>query len=242
MRIYVIRHADPDYTNDTITTAGHREAEALADRLSRVGVDYMYTSPLGRAQATMRYTSERLHLQPETLHWTREITGMYTTLEAYGTFSPFNTPGELILDGDTLPGPHDWFERPYFTDVRLQETIAEIHQGSDELLKRHGYERVGGRYRCIQPNDSIIAVFCHGGFGLTWLAHLLNLPLSIVWSSFWLAPTSVTTIFMDQRSHEWAVPRCIELGDTSHLHAAGLPVQLRGIWKDTLDYQMQQLP
>lgn len=239
MRIYLIRHADPDYANDTITADGKREAEALADRLSLVGLDFIYASPLGRAQDTMRYTADRLGLRPEVLHWTQEITGMYTTLEPYGTFSPFNTPGELILEGDTLPGHDDWFGRPYFTDERLLQTVADIRRGSDELLGRHGYEREGARYRCVRPNDHKIAVFCHGGFGLTWLAHLLNLPLTLVWSAFWLAPSSITTLFMDQRSNEWAVPRCIELGDTSHLYAAGLPVRLRGIWRGTLDRQME---
>jgi probable phosphoglycerate mutase len=33
----------------------------------------------------------------------------------------------------------------------------------------------------------------------------------------------------DERSPEWAVPRCIGLGDVSHLYAAELPVQARGI-------------
>jgi hypothetical protein len=72
-------------------------------------------------------------------------------------------------------------------------------------------------------------VFCHGGFGLTWLAHLLALPLPLVWSGFWLPPSSVTTMLFDERSPEWAVPRCIGLGDVSHLYAAGLQVQARGI-------------
>jgi hypothetical protein len=72
-------------------------------------------------------------------------------------------------------------------------------------------------------------VFCHGGFGLTWLAHLLALLLPLVWSGFWLPPSSVTTMLFDERSPEWAVPRCIGLGDVSHLYAAGLQVQARGI-------------
>ena len=74
-----------------------------------------------------------------------------------------------------------------------------------------------------------MAVFCHGGFGLTWLAHLLEIPLSLVWSGFWMPPSSVTTILFDERSQEWATPRCIGFGDVSHLYEAGLPVRPRGI-------------
>jgi len=29
MRIYIIRHADPDYENDTLTSVGHREGVSL---------------------------------------------------------------------------------------------------------------------------------------------------------------------------------------------------------------------
>lgn len=31
MRLYIIRHADPDYPNNTITPAGHLEAKARGD-------------------------------------------------------------------------------------------------------------------------------------------------------------------------------------------------------------------
>lgn len=67
-----------------------------------------------------------------------------------------------------------------------------------------------------------VAVFCHGGFGLTWLARLLQMPVSQVWSSFYLAPSSVTTVLFDERSLNKAVPRAISVGETGHLYAAGL--------------------
>jgi probable phosphoglycerate mutase len=35
---------------------------------------------------------------------------------------------------------------------------------------------------------------------------------------------------MDERSEQWAVPRLLALGDTSHLHASGLPVSKQGIF------------
>lgn len=102
-------------------------------------------------------------------------------------------------------------------------------QHSDEFLKTLGFERQGTRYRVLHPNVEKIAIFCHGGFGLTWLAHLLQIPLTIMWSGFWLPPSSVSTILFDQRSPDWATPRCIGLSDTSHLYAADLPIKPRGI-------------
>ena len=95
---------------------------------------------------------------------------------------------------------------------------------SDAFLARQGYVRDGGAYRMVAPSTEPIALFCHAGFGLTWLSHLLDLPLPLVWTGFFLAPSSVTILLMEERSAEYAVPRCLCVGDTSHLHAAGLPV------------------
>ena len=44
-----------------------------------------------------------------------------------------------------------------------------------------------------------------------------------------LARFVIDAAVFDERSTEWAVPRCIGMGDVSHLYAAGLPVQARGI-------------
>ena len=54
MRIYIIRHADPDYDNDTLTSAGHKEAIALAERLETERINRICCSPLGRARRTMQ--------------------------------------------------------------------------------------------------------------------------------------------------------------------------------------------
>lgn len=73
MRLYIIRHADPDYPNNTITPEGHLEAQALAKRLSSHGLDRIYASPLGRALDTMRYTADSLGMTHEVEHWTQEL-------------------------------------------------------------------------------------------------------------------------------------------------------------------------
>jgi probable phosphoglycerate mutase len=104
-----------------------------------------------------------------------------------------------------------------------------VGRESDAFLARHGYVREGGRYRIERPNRDRLAIFCHGGFGLWWLSHLLEIPLPLIFSGFFLPPTSVTTVLMDERSSNWAVPRCLGVGDVSHLYAAGLPVSNSGV-------------
>lgn len=46
MRLYIVRHAEPDYPNNTITPSGHLEARALARRFAHQGLDRIYISPI----------------------------------------------------------------------------------------------------------------------------------------------------------------------------------------------------
>ena len=227
MRLYIIRHADPDYANKTITTAGHLEAKALAERLEAEGISRIYVSPMGRAMHTMQYTADRLGMEYEVQDWVREIGGLFTLEDGVRT-AAWNTSGEIIRRRP-LPTEDNWHERPPFNTPVFKESYQELRRNSDQFLGDLGYQREDGRYRIIAGHRDRIAVFCHGGFGLTWMAHLLDLPPSLVWSGFFLPPSSVTTVLFDERSEKLAVPRCIAVGDTSHLYAARLPVQPSGI-------------
>ena len=52
MKILLIRHGDPDYTIDSLTEKGWREAKLLSNRLEKLEIRDFYVSPLGRARAT----------------------------------------------------------------------------------------------------------------------------------------------------------------------------------------------
>ena len=56
MEILIVRHCEPDYEKDSLTQKGVKEAKLLAERLSQTKMDYIYVSPLGRAQKTASYT------------------------------------------------------------------------------------------------------------------------------------------------------------------------------------------
>lgn len=233
MRLYIIRHADPDYKNDTITPAGHLEAQALAERMRKLGLDKIYCSPLGRAKATAKYTADALRMDCEIEDWTRELEGLWFENSPWGATTAWDIPGEVTRGRDIMPNHLNWMkEGEFLSTTKAAAVFEEVRKGSDGFFKRMGYERIGGRYRIIERNTFKVAVFCHNGFGLTWLAHLLEIPLTLMWSGFWLAPTSVTTILFDERSDEWAVPRCLHAGDISHLYHAGLQVSKSGIIKN----------
>jgi probable phosphoglycerate mutase len=229
MTIYLIRHADPDYQNDTITEKGHLEAQAVAKRMAAVKPDRIYTSSMGRAKATMQYTADLLGMPHEVLDWTREIHGYGVSHPKFGQIAAWNIPGSEIFAGEP-PTLQNWHEAHCLAEQPFRTIYDEICEKSDEFLAGHGLQREGSNYRITKPNTEKIALFAHYGFGLTWLAHLLHIPVTTMWSGFFLATTSVTVIKFERypgavvdrvKENEefiWAAPRCICVGDTSHLY------------------------
>jgi broad specificity phosphatase PhoE len=232
MRLFIIRHADPDYERRTITKAGHLEAKALASRMKRVGLDVIYSSPVPRAVHTMEYTAKALGKKPVFLDWLKELSELRTEQPPWGRLMAWDTPPEVLRAPDRKGWGNLSGIRP-FKGLPIREKVSYVRRHSDIFLARLGYKREGGRYRILKPNRKKIGVFCHGGFGLTWLSLLLEIPLPLMWAGFWLAPTSVTTVLFDERSKKWATPRVLGLCDVSHLHAKGLPVSTHGLKANT---------
>ena len=72
MLLYYIRHGEPTYDPDELTPNGRRQAEAIARRLARYGVDKIYSSSSIRAQQTARPTAELTRCEVVTLDWCHE--------------------------------------------------------------------------------------------------------------------------------------------------------------------------
>lgn len=96
MILYIIRHADPDYAHNTITPLGKEEALALGQRMSRVKLDRIYTSPLGRAIDTARPTMLALGMENTVLDWTAESMD-YICSRALPERADILSPSETVL-------------------------------------------------------------------------------------------------------------------------------------------------
>lgn len=234
MRLYIIRHGDPDYVNDSLTEKGQMEAAALADYLPRLNLTHLYTSPLGRARETSEPAARKLGLPVRVLTWARELTGIYYDIEGFGRAAPFTLPGEITYSLQPTPRYEGWQEQKYFDDPRFAALIHEMEEGSDALLKDHGYERDGALYRVIRPTDDRVAIFCHQGLGTSWLAHLLNFPYQAAWAGLWQACSSITTVSMERRSGKYAIPRMIQMSATPHIDLAQLETNESGLAKNSV--------
>jgi len=240
MKILIIRHGDPDYTIDSLTEKGHREARLLSDRIVRENVTAYYVSPLGRAQDTARYTLEKCGRTAETLGWLREFDKNLI----------IGPDGQRRIAWDMLPGDwtsvpdfydkDNWTEVPVMAEADMKNGIAYVNGGLDALLAKHGYVREGNIYRAVSPNTDTIALFCHFGVECVMLGHLLGISPFLLWHGLMAAPSSVTTVCTEERRKGTAVFRVTAFGDVSHLYIADEPPAFAGRFCETFDDHTQR--
>ena len=217
MKLLLIRHGDPDYSIDSLTEKGHREAELLSERIAPMDIKAYYMSPLGRAQKTAEYTLSKAGRTAEVLNWAREFDvpvddGMGGKRLAWDFLPEVWTEISEYYDKDK------WLEAKLMRTDEMRIGIAEVYNGLDRLLERHGYKRDGRIYRAVSPNEDTIALFCHFGVTCVMLSHLLGVSPVVLWHGTIAAPTSVTTLVTEERREGVAVFRMTAFGDTSHLY------------------------
>jgi probable phosphoglycerate mutase len=229
MRLFIVRHGDPDYERDDLTEAGHREARALAELFSREGLDEVRASPLGRARRTAGYTAEALGLPVIVEDWAEELSALLDRESGLmlWDFDPNILAGLDEAERGRLLWGGEWMRMPPFGRPDLAPALAQalerVASGADRFMESQGYLREAGAYRIASRNERRVALFCHNGSGLAMLAHFLRLPVPAVWSSFFLHTSSATTLLFEERRPGIATARCIGLSEISHLRAAGLP-------------------
>lgn len=219
MKILIIRHGDPDYSIDSLTEKGWKEAEFLAERIAKLDVKAFYVSPLGRAKDTASLTLKKMNRTATEYPWLREFDGQIIRPDT----------GSLNIVWDWLP--KDWTaEESYFRrdlwnqtkimrDGNIKEEYDWVIQGFDELLSSHGYVRENDYYRVKEANNDTIVLFCHFGVECVMLSHLLGISPMLLWHGFCAAPSSVTTLTTEERRDGIAYFRMSSFGDISHLYA-----------------------
>lgn len=221
MKILIIRHAEPDYSIDSLTEKGWEEAEYLSERISKLDVKEFYVSSLGRAKDTASLTLKKMGREAIECKWLREF--------APTIWRPDRNDGQRAIAWDWLA--QDWTkdERFYKYDEWGSNEVMEegnvkkeydwVTDNLDKVIASHGYVREGHYYRAVNANNDTIVFFCHFGSGCVLLSHLLGISPVVMWHAFCAAPSSVTTVVTEERRKGIASFRMSAYGDISHLYA-----------------------
>ncbi|MCM1387600.1 MAG: histidine phosphatase family protein [Bacillus sp. (in: Bacteria)] len=239
MRIIFIRHADPDYENDSLTPKGRREAALLSERVSSwKGINEIYCSPLGRAKETASYSLKLLGRDAITYPWLREFTYKVDdpTTGRHGV--PWDFMPEYWTQIEDMYGKNDWKSTEiYRSNPDLLPAYDEVCTGLDDILHTYGYARYHNYYqtehkKTPDKQDATIVMFCHLGVICVMLSHLFGISPVVLFHSLYLAPTSVTVLAAEERIPGKAIFRAQMIGDTRHLYTGDEPVSASGYFTD----------
>ncbi len=219
MKLLLIRHGDPDYSIDSLTEKGWREARLLSEELCKLDITAFYVSPYGRARDTASFTLQKLDRTAEVMPWLKEFDTRI--------FRP-DSPDKKHIMWDWLPQDwtadprlsqkEHWFENEYFAPHPIAAEYKAVAEGFDALLERHGYRRDGRLYRTDHSSHDTIALFCHLGVIGVILSHIWGISPMILWHGMCPAPTSVTTLVTEERRKGIASLRMLAFGERTHLY------------------------
>ncbi len=223
MRLLLIRHGDPDYAVDGLTETGRREAELLAERIAPMEVAEYFVSTMGRARETARPTLEKAGREALPCDWLREFSIGVHRPDRAGELSyvPWDWLPQDWLKDPILLDRERWHEHPVFTEMDVKGAYDRVIEAFERVLADHGYVREGLYYRAERPNSETLVFFCHFGLSCVLMSRLMNVSPMVLWHGLAMAPSSVTTIYTEERRPGIASFRASAVGDVSHLYVQG---------------------
>lgn len=254
MRLIFIRHAEPDYENNTLTEKGFREAKILANRTKDWKVKAVFTSPLNRAILTAKPTLDHWGLSATTYDWLQEFDyPVDDTMHPYHKRIAWDLSSDYLHAHPEVYSPDGWRENELVQTGSVAEDYDRVCAEFDALLASYGYVRDGVCYRVTEDHipsdafmiydghtiehmqhneatytDDTLVFFCHLGVSMVLLSHLLNVSPYTLWQGFFTPPTAITVLTAEEKEPGLAVFRCQVCGDTSHLREASEPISYYG--------------
>lgn len=227
VKLYLIRHGDPDYARDSLTQAGRRQAQALAQAWP-APLDAVVCSPLGRAQCTAAPLAAARCLPVRTKAWLREMDDVTVAHKTRPDLAVWKLEPAVLMS----LAAESWTRAPVFAGSGLDGRWREVCRGADALLAERGLVREDGAWRCAHgaAPAGAVALVAHLGVGLTLLGYLLGVCPAHLWASAYLPPASVTQLTLEPQGEAGLYSfRMTCLGGVAHLLCAGAPVTWSGL-------------
>ena len=226
MKLLFIRHGDPDYTIDSLTEKGWKEAEFLSEKIAALDVRDFYVSPLGRAKDTASCTLKKNGRTATECKWLREfdVKIRRPDVPKIENFYSFDR----------------WWDNDILREGKMKEEYDWVTQNFDKVLAEHGYVREGHYYRAEKANEDTLVFFCHFGVSCVLISYLLSISPLVMLQNFCAAPSSVSTIVTEERRKGIASFRMSSFGDISHLYAHQEPPSFAARFCETYDNKEQR--
>ena len=177
IKIYYIRHGDPDYEHDSLTDLGHKQAELTSLALKDIPFDLVYFSPIGRAQVTGRYLTNKIHKEPiilpfvsEAIAW--DYVAMYSEEQKRDTWIYHDN--SYLKKLKELQTDDNWYD--HFPS-KFKDGVKMINKEIDEWLLTLNikHDRNNKTFKSIGSTPNNIIIFAHEGAGTRFICSMLDM-------------------------------------------------------------------
>ena len=219
MRMIFVRHGQADYKQDCLTASGHRQAQAVAERLREEPISKVYASTSGRAVETARYIAQKQGLSvAEQYEFMRELRwGSCEEMPIPHRGHPWYTVADMVAAGESVVSTRWQEEDAFRQNTKLLALVEPIGEQFDRLLSEYGLEREGAYYRLQCRNDSTVVMVSHAGSSGMVLSHLFNLPFPFLCTALSPHFTAVTIVAFEGEEGELISPTFEIVNDARHI-------------------------
>lgn len=235
MLLFYVRHGDPIYNPDSLTPLGLLQADAVAKRLARYGIDKIYASSSNRAILTAKPTCNILGKEATILDWCNEgyVWNELTDINDEGNRSwcfAIQKYIEAFSCSEVKALGENWHTHPAFEGTSFGEGINRIKRETYAFLKELGfeYDSQKGMYKSSCQGNKRVALFAHQGFGLAFLSAVSLIPYPSFSTCFDMTHTGVTVIDFPE-TDGYVLPRILTLSNDSHIYNEGLPTKYNNL-------------
>ncbi len=229
MKIVIIRHAEPDYENNTLTEKGFIEAKALGKYYNASMYRDIYCSTLNRA----KYTCEAIVKGEKEINFCDWLVEFKPRIEINGIGQcSWDYPPSLFDNNPTLQSKN-CFDDPILRKANAKEEYDIVMKEFDAALAKNGYVREGNSYRVVEENTDTILFVCHFGMMSVLLSRLMNIPYTLLAQHMSCYPSGVTTLVSEEREKGIAQFRLLEYSNVEHLRKEGIEPSFMGRWAET---------
>ena len=227
MLLFYLRHGDAIYNPDSLSPLGERQAEALAKRLAKYGIDEVYSSTSNRAQLTAKPLCELLKKDIKTLDFCNEkyVWNEFTVNVDGQTdwFFKKTIFKKILASDDVVENGYKWYENKELKEYNFSKSIERVDKELDKFISELGYEhdREKHLYKCVNPSDKRVALFAHQGFCVSFLSSILDIPYPYIASHFDICNTGMTVVEF-RNENGVSFPKVLTLSNDSHIYREGL--------------------
>ncbi len=224
MKITIIRHADPDYENNTLTPIGFKEREALGKHFKMEPHSEVYVSPLARARLTAEAITKKFMI----CDWLQEFVYPVYMKETNEEHLTWDFLPSFYLNKKELYDIDKYLDTDLMKSGNIKHYYEHVCNEFDKILAKHGYIRKNNYYEVKKESLDEVIFVCHFGMMTVLMSHLMNIPHTILGMTTCCAPTGITRFVSEEREKGISHFRCLCFSDTSHLALEGYSPSFAG--------------